>query len=57
MNDQPGQFGLSDAGTRRRLEKLFSRLRKQESYRADLVASLAELIEGQAGAAGVTDQQ
>jgi hypothetical protein len=38
---------LSDAGMRRRFEKLFSRLRKQDSYREDLVTSLAKLIENQ----------
>lgn len=38
---------VSDAGMRRRFEKLFARLRKQETYRDDLVASLAALIENQ----------
>ncbi len=39
------QLQLANAGTRRRFEKIFSRLRKQESWRADLVSSLAGLIE------------
>jgi GTPase Era involved in 16S rRNA processing len=36
---------LADAGVRRRFEKLFARLRKQEAARGDLVAKLASLIE------------
>lgn len=38
---------LADTAMRRRFEKLFAKLRKQEAYRADLVASLAALIENQ----------
>ena len=40
-----GAWQLTDTATRRRFEKLFSRLRKQASDRADLVAELAVLIE------------
>ncbi|HHH43501.1 MAG TPA: DUF3482 domain-containing protein [Gammaproteobacteria bacterium] len=42
---RPEQVQLIDAATRRRFEKLFSRLRKRDNRRADLVASLASLIE------------
>lgn len=44
----PGDaWQLTDTATRRQFEKLFSKLRKQETYRADLVATLAGLIEKQ----------
>jgi predicted GTPase len=46
---------VSDAGMRRRFEKLFSRLRKQEAYRDDLVASLAVLIENQIRDSSLTE--
>ena len=44
---RPEQLQLADATTRRRFEKLFSKLRKHETWRADLVASLASLVENQ----------
>ena len=44
---QPGQLQLTDPKARRHFEKLFAKLRKQVSYRADLVTSLAELVESQ----------
>jgi len=47
IDAQPGQLQLTDTRTRRRFEKLFAKLRKQESYRTDLVTSLAELVESQ----------
>jgi hypothetical protein len=47
-----GTWQLTDTATRRQFEKLFSRLRKQETYRADLVAKLATRIEHQIGIAG-----
>jgi predicted GTPase len=47
IGSQPGHWQLADSATRRRFEKLFNKLRKQETYRADLVASLARLIENQ----------
>jgi len=50
----PEQLQLSDAATRRRFEKLFSRLRKQETWRTDLVASLASLIENHASGSILT---
>jgi len=53
--NQTGQWQVSDAVTRRRFEKLFSRLRKQEAYRDDLVASLAILIEKQIRASSMTE--
>jgi len=43
----PEQLQMADAATRRQFEKLFSRLRKQETLRTDLVTSLASLIENQ----------
>jgi hypothetical protein len=44
----PGDaWQLTDTATRRRFEKLFSKLRKQETYRADLVETLAALIDKQ----------
>jgi len=46
--DAPGDaWQLTDTATRRRFEKLFSKLRKQETYSTDLVATLATLIERQ----------
>ena len=42
---RPEQLQLADAATRRQFEKLFSRLRKQDTWRTDLVTSLASLIE------------
>ena len=46
--DTPGAaWQLTDTAQRRRFEKLFATLRKQETYRTDLVTSLAELIEDQ----------
>jgi len=42
---RPEQLHLADATIRRQFEKLFSRLRKQEAWRDDLVTSLANLIE------------
>ena len=47
VDARPGQLQLADTHARRRFEKLFAKLRKQESYRTDLVTSLAELIEQQ----------
>jgi hypothetical protein len=47
IGPQARQWQLADTATRRRFEKLFSKLRKQETYRADLVASLAALVENQ----------
>ncbi len=46
ISRQPVQ-SLVDVAARRRFEKVFSRLRKEEGYSADLVASLAALIEKQ----------
>lgn len=43
----PEQVQLADATTRRRFEKLFSRLRKQDTLRDDLITSLASLIESE----------
>jgi hypothetical protein len=48
IDAQPGTISF-DLATRRRFEKLFSKLRKQDSYSADLVASLAVLIEDRDG--------
>jgi hypothetical protein len=48
IDTQPGTISF-DLATRRRFEKLFSKLRKQDSYSADLVASLAVLIEDRDG--------
>ncbi len=45
LTPRPEQVQLIDATTRRRFEKRFSRLRKRDNRRADLVASLALLIE------------
>jgi GTPase Era involved in 16S rRNA processing len=45
LTSEPGQLQLTNAATRRRFEKLFSRLRKQETGRTDLITSLAHLIE------------
>ena len=42
---QPVPSQLGDTASRHRFERLFSKLRKQETYRTDLVASLATLIE------------
>ena len=47
LASRPEQLQLADASTRRRFEKLFSKLRKQDTWRADLVASLASLVESQ----------
>lgn len=47
INPQLSTWQVSDAGMRRRFEKLFSRLRKQDGYREDTVSLLAELIEDQ----------
>jgi len=55
INPELLTWQLSDAGIRRRFEKLFSRLRKQDSYREDLVASLARLIENQIREPGWTE--
>jgi GTPase SAR1 family protein len=44
---QSVSWQVSDTGSRRRFEKVFAKLRKQENYHADLAASLALLIEKQ----------
>ena len=46
VSAQSGTMAI-DLATRRRFEKLFSKLRKQETCRSDLIASLAALIEEQ----------
>ena len=47
IDTQSVSWEVSDKGTRRGFEKVFSKLRKQENYHADLAASLAKLIEKQ----------
>ncbi|VAW76272.1 probable integral membrane protein NMA1898 [hydrothermal vent metagenome] len=42
---RPEQMQLANVATRRRFEKLFAKLRKQDIWRADLITSLANLIE------------
>lgn len=47
IDPQSLNWQLSDVNTRRRFEKIFSKLRKQETGSADLLTSLAALIEDQ----------
>jgi hypothetical protein len=54
ISAQSGAISL-DIANRRRFEKLFSKLRRQDTYSADLLASLAALIEDQSGVRTPTD--
>jgi GTPase Era involved in 16S rRNA processing len=40
----PGEFQVADAGSRKRLEKIFVKLRKQETLRPELLDTLADEI-------------
>jgi len=40
----PGEFQVADAGSRKRLEKIFVKLRKQEALRPELLDTLADEI-------------
>ena len=45
LTQAPGDFQVADADSRKRLEKIFVKLRKQEALRPELLDALTDEIE------------
>jgi hypothetical protein len=50
LKEAPGEFQITDAASRKRLEKLFARMRKRDAPGPELLDRLSEEIEGLMGA-------